>query len=275
MVLACSGWIIVLLLVGTGVARLKWWIVPLFLVTLPRFKFPFSPAADSPPHARCGAMCPLCISYHKGTCPSCEFGDASLRESCPIFQCAQEKDIRCTICPEMLHCTIYRKHINACPFMNEVLNDTLPEGAFLIEESFPEKSVELFTDRIVRGDFGLIILRQSPDFLQNWPQLENVPTLQLGQTVTTSSYLDPTNLAKLHLTIQEIFEAAPRATVFLEGMEYLIVHNGSDRMLKFIHSVADYAKTHSSRFLTLMDPRVLEEEELILLERELALVRPK
>jgi hypothetical protein len=241
-----------------------------------RIKLSLSPDTDLPSDARCGAMCSQCVSYQKGHCPSCPLGDEKTRSSCPLFQCAQERDTACTECPDVLHCTTYRTYSHQCPFITPVvLKDSLPEGrGFLVKERTMEESLSLFTDRIIRGDFGLIVMRQPPEVLCGIPPLKRIPVVQLNQTATEDGCLDPTNLARLHLTIQEFFEAAPRATVLLEGMEYLIVQNGIERMLKFVHSIIEFVKIYKSRFITLIDPRVLEEEEMALLERELISISP-
>lgn len=269
--LSIRRWQILLLAVVVIVVITKSLVWIPFMVGFIRFKFPFSEQGDAPPNARCGAMCALCSSYQKGHCPSCELGDEQLRSSCFIHLCAAEKDCVCTECPEVLHCKTYRTYAHQCPFAHSaVLKDTTPHGhGFLVKENALHESLELFVDRIVRGDFGLVILRQAPDILYEWPPLENVPVLYLNQTFTQDHSLDPTNLAKLHLTIEEFLKAAPRATVLLEGMEYLIVHNGVDRILKFIHSIGECVKKHESRFITLVDPRILDKEEMLLLEREL------
>lgn len=265
---------ILLLIITVVIQRSSSWALPLCLSSLLGFKLSFSEEMDSPPDARCGAMCSLCISYQNGHCPSCAFGDEEVRSSCLLSVCAERKQTRCTVCPEMLHCTTYREHANDCPFVTpEILLDTLPPGGgYLVKESNLTRSLSIFLDRIARGDLGLLILRQPPDVLAGIPQLERVPIVQLNQTITDKSCLDPTNLAKIHLTIEEFFRAAPKATVLLEGMEYLIIHNGVDRILKFVCSINECAKKYSSRFITLIDSRVLEDEELSSLERELVCV---
>ena len=268
-----TQWTMFLLLITVVVTRSFLWVLPFCFSNLHRFKFSLSEDMKSPSDARCGSKCSLCISYRKGRCPSCAFGDEEKRVSCPIILCAEEKETVCTECAEMLHCAVYRKSVNVCPFeIPEVLVDTLPAGGFLVKGNDLSRGLSLFIDRIVRGDLGLIILRQPLCTLEGWPQLKNVPIVQLKQTVGEGNSLDPTNLAKLHLTIQEFFGAAPRATILLEGMEYLIIHNGVDRILKFVHSVAGCARTYSSRFITIIDPRVLDCEDFALLERELTLV---
>jgi hypothetical protein len=266
--------IFLLLVIGILISR-SYILMPFFVVSLLGFKFSSSEDMDSPPDARCGAMCSLCSSYQRGHCKSCAFGNAKLRVSCPIFTCAEEKQTVCTQCPEMLHCTTYREYANKCPFQDsKVLQDTLPKGGFLVKECILDDGLNLFIDRVIRGDLGLIIMRQPPAALTGSPHLKRVPVVQLNQTTSDSSCLDPTNLAKLHMTFEEFFKAAPRSTILLEGMEYLIIHNGVDRMLKFVHSIAECAKEYSSRFITIIDPRVLEDEEMVLLERELTTVAP-
>jgi hypothetical protein len=225
---------------------------------------------DPPPDARCGAACSLCSSFSKRHCPSCAYGPEPVRLSCPVFVCAEKKETFCTECPDLFYCPIYKAHKKTCPFENStVLADTLPAGGYLIREQTLDVSLTAFSDRIARGDLGLLILRQSPDVLLGWPYLEKVPIVCLQQTIPQDNSLDPTNLAKLHLTIQEFVKTAPRATVLLEGMEYLIVHNGVDRIVKFLHSIVSCAEEYSSRFITLIDPRVLQQDELDLIEREL------
>lgn len=229
---------------------------------------------DPPPDARCGAVCSRCSSFLKQHCPSCAYGPQTVRLSCPLYVCAEKKDTLCTECPEFFHCPIYRTHKKTCPFENAtVLADTLPAGGYLIHEQTPDASLTAFSDRIARGDMALLILRQSPDILSEWPYVEKIPVLCLQQTIPQDNSLDPTNLAKLHLTIQEFFKTAPRATVLLEGLEYLIVHNGIDRIVKFLHSITACTKEYSSRFITLIDPRVLHRDELDLIEAELKIIQ--
>jgi hypothetical protein len=229
---------------------------------------------DSPPNARCGALCSLCTSFLQGHCPSCAYGPESMRRKCPLFICAEKKGTYCTQCPDLFHCAIYRTHKDHCPFENEtVLADTLPVGGYLIPERTLDMSLSVFSDRIARGDLGLLILRQSPDVLMEWPYVEKVPIVYLQQTIPQDNSLDPTNLAKLHLTIQDFFKTAPRATALLEGMEYLIVHNGIERIVTFLHSIVSCTEEYSSRFITLIDSRILQPDELDLLEKELTLIK--
>lgn len=259
---------------GAETKRSLVWVLPFWFGSFLRFKFPLSQNVGSPPDARCGALCSLCTSFQKGDCPSCAFADEEVRISCPISRCAEEKETTCTDCAEVLHCAIFREHIDECPFrVQEMLRDSLPHGGFLVKERHLNESLALFTDRVVRGDFGLMITRQPPEMLREVPALKKVHMIQLSQTETESTYLDPTNLAKLHLTVEQFFKVSPRAVILLEGMEYLIVHNGFDRVLKLIHNVVECAKENSSRFVTLVDSRILEDEELAWLERELILIR--
>lgn len=266
--------VVVLLIVGMififELHHAMW--IPVVMTSFLGFKFPFS-NEDAPPDAYCGAQCSLCTSYKKGRCPSCAFGDEKLRMSCPMYKCASQKDVKCTECPEVLHCAIYREFAQKCPFALKIKDDTIPAGhGFLIKESIPHYSLHVLCDRIVRGDFGLIILRQSTDILEEWAPLKHVPLVHLKQTLAGDNCLDPTNLAKLHVTIEEFFQAAPRATVLLEGMEYLIIHNGVDRMLKFVHSVVDCAHKYKSHFITIVDPRIFDDDEMTMLNEELILL---
>ena len=221
---------------------------------------------NPPPDARCGAACSLCSSFHKRHCPSCANGPKLVKLSCPLFVCAEKKETYCIECPDLFYCPIYKAHKKTCPFENStVLADTFPAGGYIVREQVLDMSLNAFSDRISRGDLGLLILRQSHDVLRGWPYIEKVPIVSLQQTIPQDNNLDPTNLAKLHLTIQEFFKTAPSASVLLEGMEYLIVHNGVDRIVKFLHSIVSCTEEYSYRFIKHIDPRILQEEDLDLL----------
>jgi hypothetical protein len=114
----------------------------------------------------------------------------------------------------------------------------------------------------------LLISREHPEKVVEKYQLPNVNTLWLSQ-IEEGISIDPTNLPRLTHTVTQFIGQAPISFVLVAGLEYLIVHNGFDRVLKHLHMVNDQVMTHPSRLLVVVDPKTLDPKELSLLEREM------
>ncbi|MCK4717748.1 MAG: DUF835 domain-containing protein, partial [Thermoplasmata archaeon] len=56
--------------------------------------------------------------------------------------------------------------------------------------------------------------------------------------------------------------------ILLDGLEYLIVENGFDTVLKFIKKITDIASMDEATFLVMVDPSSISEDELSVLRKE-------
>lgn len=224
--------------------------------------------ARTPIDARCGALCSLCRSYVEGLCVGCEQADAKIRESCPIYQCSIQKGILCEECPELLECTIYREFAEKCPVSVDFYGlDHC--NSYLWEHSDPKIAFEIFLDYTARGAFGLLITRDYPEKVKEKYQLLDISYIWLSQVESAENAVDPTNLPRLTYIITQFIKQVPESFILLVGVEYLIVHNGFSRVLKFLHTINDRVMTHNARFLVVIDPKTLDPKEVSLLEREL------
>lgn len=218
--------------------------------------------------ARCGSLCSLCSAYVEGLCPSCELEETALRESCPIYMCSLDRGVLCTDCNLLFECDIYREYCDQCPFTTDQYGLKM-KNSYLLEDENPQIAFEVFRDYVIRGSFGLLISRDYPKKLIQEYQLPDVNILWLSQIEREEISIDPDNLPRLTHTISEFVQKAPISFVLLVGLEYLIVHNGFDRVLKHLHMINDQVMTHKARFLGVVDPRTLDPRELSLLEREM------
>jgi hypothetical protein len=57
--------------------------------------------------------------------------------------------------------------------------------------------------------------------------------------------------------------------ILLEGVEYLILHNGFEDVLKVIQSLDDVVVQNKSRLIVPIDPSTITEQQFHLLSREL------
>lgn len=218
--------------------------------------------------SRCGALCSLCSSYLDGLCPSCELGDARIRESCPIYRCSVGKGVLCNDCSDLLTCDIYREYCNKCPFSVDRYGLNV-RNSYVWEDAHPQFAFEVFRDYVIRGSFGLLITRDYPEKVVEKYHLPDVNVLWLSQVEEHETSIDPTNLPRITHTVTEFIRQAPMSFILLTGLEYLMVHNGFDRMLKHLHMINDQVMTHNARFLVIVDPKTMDPKELSLLEREM------
>ena len=58
----------------------------------------------------------------------------------------------------------------------------------------------------------------------------------------------------------------------IDGIEFLIVNNGFDKVLKMIHRVTEVVMEYRSRLIISIDPRALDTRELALLERNMEII---
>ena len=222
--------------------------------------------------SRCGALCSLCSAYLDGLCPSCELGDPVLRESCPIYRCSVEKGVVCNDCSSLFKCDIYRAYAEHCPFSVDRYG-LKTRTSYLWEDRDPQFAFEVFKDYTLRGIFGLLITRDYPQKVVEKYHLPDVTVLWLSQIEKEGTSIEPTNLPRLTHTITEYIKQAPVSFILLVGLEYLIVHNGFDKVLKHLHMVNDQVMTHNARLVVVVDPKALDPKELSLLEREMRPLR--
>jgi hypothetical protein len=242
-----------------------------FVYSMAKYKLSVVPTREKTKttiDARCGALCSSCSSYLDGLCPSCEGGDAVLRESCPIYTCSLNRDVLCEDCGAALKCDIYREYCEQCPFATDRYK-LKSHNSYLWEDVDPQFAFEVFRDYTIRGSFGLLITREYPEKVIKKYNLLKVNIVWLSQVEEYENVIDPTNLPRLTHTVAHFIKEVPQSFVLLTGLEYLIVHNGFSRVLKHLHMINDQVMTNNSHFLIVVDPRTVDLKELSLMEREM------
>ena len=218
--------------------------------------------------ALCGALCSLCPSFYAGRCRSCAMGEEEKRKKCKIYLCAEEHATNCPACGRILTCQTYRDHKEECPFTDPV--KALPSGvSYRVESVDYTAGRKIFRDRMIQGDFGLIVSREHPDiFFSTW-DLEQPPLIWLSHEEEKRWTINPTSLARLTHTIDDFIKKVPFSCVLFEGIEYLVIYNSFDTIMKLVYSVDDEVTQNKCRFILSYDPRAFDEDKRAVLEREL------
>jgi two-component system cell cycle response regulator len=144
--------------------------------------------------------------------------------------------------------------------------------SYLVEESKPTFSFKLFNQEIHQGRKALCITRQNPKRLRDKYHWEDVPIIWLtNNNLAKEQCIDPTNLSRLSIEIVNFVKETKNGIIMLEGLEYLISQNSYQIILRFIQLINDKIMLSNGIIIVPIDPLILSERELHLLERDMKL----
>ena len=139
-------------------------------------------------------------------------------------------------------------------------------SSYLLLEPKSAESFKLFKSYISQGNQGLLITRIFPGKVRKQYNLGNTPVLWLSRTQAKKA-INPTNLGVLLEEARDFIADNNRTLILLDGLEYLIIENDFERVLKFINSLEDEIALHNSRLIVSVNPKVLDPERKALLEK--------
>jgi CheY-like chemotaxis protein len=142
---------------------------------------------------------------------------------------------------------------------------------YVVKETKPEKSFEIFTDQVTHNIQGLCITREHPGIIRKKWGLEKTPIIWLSNQLGRV-YVNPTNIGILSDTIIRFIEKSGDSVVMLDGIEFLIVNNDFEKVLRMIHHIAEATMEYKSRLIISVDPRTLDLREMALLERNMEVI---
>lgn len=143
-------------------------------------------------------------------------------------------------------------------------------GYLLMEEN-PTKSYTLFSDLIDHGYEGVCITRTFPGRVLTNYYFEGVSLLWLSRARDENSIL-PTNLGAVLRNVKDFMDQNENAVVLLDGLEYLIVHNDFQRVLKLVHGLNELAAINDAVLIMPLNPLTLDKDKVALLKRDLKVI---
>ena len=139
-------------------------------------------------------------------------------------------------------------------------------SSYLLLESSATESFKLFSSYISRGSKGLLITRVFPARIRKQYKLGSTPILWLSRTQEKKA-INPTNLGALLDEVIDFVKSNSNTLVLLDGLEYLVIENDFERVLKFVNSLEDEIAVNNSRLLISLNPNVLDPEKKAMLEK--------
>lgn len=143
--------------------------------------------------------------------------------------------------------------------------------SYLVKETKPTKSFEIFVDQVTHNIQGLCVTRQHPTIIRKEWGLEKTPIIWLSNQLG-KVYVNPSNIGILSDTIIRFVEKSNDGVILIDGIEFLIVNNDFDKVLRMVHHVTEAVMENRSRLIVSVDPRTLETRELALLERNMEII---
>ncbi len=138
--------------------------------------------------------------------------------------------------------------------------------SYLFEFREPDRMFEHVLQGMGEGLSALVICRTHPDRLRAMYRLTRTPFIWLAERPGPDR-IDPTNLQLLtHLTL-EFVRKGPSLIAF-EGLEYILMNNEQNKVLKFLGHLRDHIIVEGSLLLVTVDPRALTGVQKAILERE-------
>jgi hypothetical protein len=148
----------------------------------------------------------------------------------------------------------------------------LEEGlCYVIKERKPFLSYNLFENTLAEGLPGLCVTRQFPDKLRGAFDLKDTRILWLSHTPGKDHH-NPTSIGTLATVISSFIERYRKCIVLIDGLEYLVINNGFQQVLRFAEHINEQVMQSQSMVLIPISPSAFSEKELALLERNVEVV---
>jgi len=83
---------------------------------------------------------------------------------------------------------------------------------------------------------------------------------------------NPTSIGTLATVISSFIERYKRCVVLIDGLEYLVINNGFQQVLRFVEHINEQVMQSRSTVLVPISPSAFSEKELALLERNVEVI---
>ncbi len=148
----------------------------------------------------------------------------------------------------------------------------LEEGVcYVVKERKPILAYKLFESSLAQDAPGLCVTRQFPEKVRNLFDLKDTRILWLSHTPGVDHH-NPTSIGTLATVISSFVERYKKSFVLIDGLEYLVINNGFQQVLRFAEHINEQVMQSKSTVLIPVSPNAFSEQELALLERNMDVI---
>jgi len=142
---------------------------------------------------------------------------------------------------------------------------------YIVRERKPFLAYKLFENSLSEGVPGLCVTRQFPEKVRAIFDLKDTRILWLSHTPGKDHH-NPTSIGTLATVISSFIERYQKCVVLIDGLEYLVINNGFQQVLRFAEHINEQVMQSRSTVLIPISPNAFSEQELALLERNVEVI---
>lgn len=141
---------------------------------------------------------------------------------------------------------------------------------YLLYESQPKKGLQLVKEYSRLGYEGLVISRLLPEQIRK-KKLKKQKVLQLSSASKEDS-ISPDNVVNILLRMKEFMTSQENSILLLDGLDYIAIQNTFEDAFSLVQKLVESVTLYKGIILVSLNPKSLEEKELVLLEGEMELL---
>lgn len=127
---------------------------------------------------------------------------------------------------------------------------------------------EIFSQLVKQGSPGLCITRKNPAKIRGKYNLQKTPIVWLTKNKSSElPSIDPSEIFRLHPTVENFIKKAHDGIILVDGLEYLILENDFKSVVKFIEQTNDSMMVSDSTLIFNVDSNIFDPKEYHLLKR--------
>ncbi|MGD2248385.1 MAG: DUF835 domain-containing protein [Candidatus Methanofastidiosia archaeon] len=143
---------------------------------------------------------------------------------------------------------------------------------YLLLESQPKRGFQLVKEHNRIGYSGMVISRLPPEQIRK-KGLKKQKILQFSSASREDS-IPPDNVVNILLKMKEFMTSKDNTIILLDGLDYIIIQNTFEDAFNLVQKIAESVTLYKGIVLVTVNPKSVEERELVLLEGEMELLTP-
>jgi hypothetical protein len=147
-----------------------------------------------------------------------------------------------------------------------------PGTTYLLPSDKPDMAFRIFTKEISNGASGMVITRLHPGEVRAKFNVGSSSIHWLSRAFTKDS-MSPTNLGAVAEQVEIFVSKTSNPVVLLDGIEYLIVQNDLQKVVRFISSVRDSVALHRACMVIPFNMQSVDESGRALITRDLHVIK--
>ncbi len=181
------------------------------------------------------------------------------------------KKHKCNVCDEIFTIPKDKNLLTVkCPVCNGRQRKLREGYNYLFLEDHGTETFSIYSDFLKEGVPGLVITTKIPSKIREKYSLPKVDIMWLTDHDSSEhEILDPTRLEfEIVRAISNFSKENGRGVILLDGLEYLIVENGFERVSKFLKKTTDTCSLNGTTYMAHLNPSSMAESEISITKKE-------